>query len=297
VHGQASPDLSTGSPSLFDLSVSDWKPIFVRAVKESFYDNLALIAAGAAFYAFTAMVPLLASVVLIYGIAADPGAIAHQVGSLATVLPESAAKLIGDEMQTVVLGSNGKKGLGLVLALALSLFWARNGAAGVITALSLAYEREETRGTLYLTLLALLMTLGAIVAGGVVVGAIVVLTALGSLVQGIGTGSEAVLKVATYIVLLLAGMATAATLYRYAPDGAEPRWQWVTPGSVFCGLLWVVLTLGFGFYVKNFGNYDATYGSLSAVVVLLTLMWLAIYVLLVGAEINWVARAHAAKKA
>jgi membrane protein len=285
------------SPSLFDLSPRDWKPIFVEALKESFTDNLALVAAGAAFYAFVAIVPLLASAVLIYGIVADPATVARQVNALAAVLPQAATELIGGAMKTAISGSDGKKGLGLVLALAIALFWARNGAAGIITALGIAYEREDKRSILRLTLLALLMTLGAIVGGGLVAGAVFVLAALGSLVPGVDAASVAFYKGITYFVLLLAGAAAAATLYRYAPDGAEPRWQWVTPGSAFCALCWVLLTLGFGFYVERVGGYDATYGSLSAVIVLLTWMWLGTYVLLFGAELNWSARERAIQKA
>ncbi len=287
---------STGSPSLFELEAGDWKPILVRAARESFDDNLALIAAGAAFYAFVAIVPLLAAAVLIYGMAVEPEQVSKHVQALASVLPPSAADLVAREMHTVVAGSDGKKGFGLVLALALALFWARNGAGGIIAALGIAYEREDRRGILHLTLLALLMTLGAIFATGVVVAAIVLLAGLGTLIPGVGPGSATLYETVTYLVLLLAGMAAAATLYRYAPDGAEPRWQWVTPGSVISGVLWVVLIVGFGLYVRNFGHYDATYGSLGAVIMLLTLMWLGCYVLLFGAEVNWAAREQAAAK-
>lgn len=293
MHAPVSPRCS---PSLFALSPADLKPIFAEALKESFADNLALVAAGAAFYAFVAMVPLFASAVLIYGIVADPATVARQVNAMAAVLPQSATELIGGAMRSAISGSDGKKGFGLAIALALALFWARNGAAGIITALGIAYEREDRRSILRLTLLALVMTLGAIVGGGIVAGTVFVLAALGSLVPGVGASSAGFYKAATYIVLLIAGTAAAATLYRYAPDGAEPRWRWVTPGSAFCGLCWVLLTLGFGLYVEKVGSYDATYGSLSAVIVLLTWMWLAAYVLLFGAELNWSARERAAAK-
>lgn len=93
-------------------------------------------------------------------------------------------------------------------------------------------------------------------------------------------------KVAAYVLLALGGAAGAATLYRYGPDRARARWVWLTPGSVAAAIGWVVLTLGFGAYIARVGDYSATYGSLSAIVVLLTWLDLSSYVLLLGAEFN-----------
>jgi membrane protein len=137
---------------------------------------------------------------------------------------------------------------------------------------------------------------GGILAGALVISAVVLFAALEALFPEV-RGSAALYQAGTYAGLLLVGMAAAGVLYRYAPNGAEPRWQWVTPGSAFAALGWLALTFGFGFYVENFGNYDATYGSLSAVIVLLTWIYVAAYVLLLGAEINAVARERAQDKA
>jgi membrane protein len=93
-------------------------------------------------------------------------------------------------------------------------------------------------------------------------------------------------KVLTYALLAGVAAAAAATLYRYGPSREKARWAWLTPGSIFFAAVWMLLTLGFGFYVNNFGSYGATYGSLSAVVVLLTWLYLSAYVLLFGAELN-----------
>lgn len=93
-------------------------------------------------------------------------------------------------------------------------------------------------------------------------------------------------KVVSFIVLALVATAGAATLYRYAPSRDEPRWTWLTAGSILFALVWVSITIGFGFYVSHLGNYGATYGSLGAVVILLTWMYLSAYALLFGAELN-----------
>lgn len=280
------------SPSLFALSLRDWKEALLLAFRKAGRDNLGLAAAGVAFYAFLAIVPLLLSAVLVYGLAVDMQTVANHVAALTAILPDAATEIIRGQLESVVAGSSGKKGLGLAVALALALFAARNGAAAVITALGIAYDREEDRGIVRLTLLALALTLAGIIGGAVVMGAVVLFAALESLVPEV-RGSAALYKVATYAGLLLVGMAAAGVLYRYGPSRAEPRWQWATPGSAFAAFGWLVLTIGFGFYVENFGNYDATYGSLSAVIVLLTWIYLSAYVLLLGAEINSAARQQA----
>ena len=277
------------SPSPFELPASEWKPILVEAFREAGRDRLGLAAAGSAFYAFLAIVPLLLSAVLIYGLVADTNTVAEHVTALAKVLPPSATELIRSELESVVAGSKDKKGLGLAITLAFALFSARNAAAGIVAALGIAYDREERRSTARLMLLALALTLAGLLFGALVIGAVVGLAALRALMPEVAA-SAGLYQALTYIVLLIAGTAVAGALYRFGPNEAEARWRWITPGSAFTGLGWVLLTVGFGFYVENFGNYDATYGSLSAVIVLLTWMFLSAYVLLLGAEINAAAR-------
>jgi membrane protein len=82
------------------------------------------------------------------------------------------------------------------------------------------------------------------------------------------------------VMLVLAG------IYRYGPDRPDAKWMWVTPGSVVATIIWVLATVGFGFYVSNFGSYNATYGSLGAVIVFLTWLYLTSYIILLGAEMS-----------
>ncbi len=272
--------------SPWKMSLGRWKEVLVRTWTEQSQDNISLAAAGVAFYGFLALVPLLGAIVLTYGIAADPQTVLSNMKSLTSVLPGDVAKLIGDQLISLVHTSAGKKGLGLIVALAVALWGARNAATSIITALNIAYEEEETRSTMRVNLLAL-----AITAGGVVMAvlALLAITALGYLQTMLPhlPGPFIVLgKLLSYVVLLLGAAAGAATLYRYAPSRPEARWEWITPGSVLSSLLWLVLTLGFGFYVAHFGNYNKAYGALATVVILVTWMYLSAYVFLVGAELN-----------
>lgn len=262
-----------------------WKQIAVRTWREAGQDNVGLVAAGVAFYGFLALVPLLGAIVLTYGLVVEPATVIRDMQQLTSVMPADAAKLVGDQLLNIVETSDGKKGLGLLLALGLALFGARNGAGGLIAALNIAYEEEEKRGFLKLNLLTLTMT------GAAVLAAIVAVVAIGALghLEDVLDGMPIVAmlgKIVSYLLLLLVGAAGAATLYRFGPSRQSAQWIWLTPGSALSALLWLLLTIGFGIYVANFGNYNATYGSLGAVVVLLTWLYLSSYILLFGAELN-----------
>ncbi|WP_395332049.1 YihY/virulence factor BrkB family protein [Novosphingobium sp. BL-8H] len=260
--------------------------MFVRTWKETGVDNVSLVAAGVAFYGFLALVPLLGAAILSYGLIADPQDIVRHVTSMSEVLPKDAAALIGDQLLNIERTSGEKKGLGLVLALALALFGARNGAASIITALNIAYEVQERRNFIWINLLALAITAGAVAVGILAVIAIASLGHLEDLLPWLPWYALVAGKILSYVVLVLAGAAGAATLYRFAPSRHRARWSWLTPGSVGAAVLWLAMTASFGVYVANFTDYGATYGSLAAVIVLLTWLYLSSYVLVLGAELN-----------
>lgn len=281
---QPQPGRNATSP--FAVPAKGWKQVLVRTWKEGSDDNIGLIAAGVAFYGFLALVPLLGAIVLSYGLLASPETVVANMKSLTSVMPAQAAQLVGDQLMNVVSTSGGKKGFGLLLALGVALFGARNGAGSVMTALNIAYEEKEERGFIATNLTALAITGGAVVVAIVAVVAIAALGHLDTLLPG-APGVLLVLgKLLTYALLLAAAAGVAATLYRYGPSRAEAKWVWLTPGSLLAAGGGVALTLGFGFYVANFGNYNATYGSLGAVVVFLTWLYLSSYLLIFGAELN-----------
>jgi membrane protein len=263
-----------------------WIEIAKRTWKEVGTDNVGIVAAGVAFYFFLALVPLLGATVLTYGLFASPETVARQAQGLTAFLPGEAASLIGEQLMNVVQTSGGKKGFGLIAAIAVAFWGARNAAGAIVTALNIAYEEEEKRGIVQTTLLTLAMTLGAVVMAGVVGAAIAVLSAVEKLLPNAGPIGHFLTSAVTYLLLAANAAAAAATLYRYGPSREKARWTWLTPGSIFFAVVWLGLTLGFGFYVRNFGSYGATYGALSSVVVLLTWLYLSSYVLIFGAEFN-----------
>ena len=268
------------------MSFSAWKLALLRSWKGQSEDNISLAAAGVAFYGLVALVPLLGAIVIGYGFAADPQSVLQTMKSLSPLLPADVAKLIGDQLMSIVQSSGSKKGLGLALSLAVALWGARNAATSIIAAINMAFEVEETRNTIRLNLLALLLTAGGVAMS---VFALLAMTALGYLETLLPQLPDALVvagKFLSYFALFLGACAGAATLYRFAPSRHQAKWQWFSPGSLLAALLWLALTFGFGFYVAHFGNYDRTYGTLATIVILITWMYLSVYVFLLGAELN-----------
>lgn len=263
-----------------------WKAVAIRSWNESGDDNIGIVAAGVAFYGFLALVPLLTSVVLCYGIFTEPATVVRHMQALTAIMPPDIARTIGEQLLALVQGSDGKKGVGLLIALGVALFGARNGAGAVITALNIAYEEKEKRNFVVVNLTAIAITASAVIAAIVAALAIAALSALSSLLPYANDAVVILGTVLSYLLLTLAGAAGAGALYRFGPSRSKARWVWITPGSLFSAILWLALTLSFGSYVANIGKFDATYGSLGAMVALLTWLYLSSYVLLFGAEIN-----------
>jgi membrane protein len=263
-----------------------WKDILARTYKRTWDDNVALVAAGVAFYGFFALLSLLGLIVVIYGFVADPSLVIRDVHALTGVLPVDVAKLIGEQLLNAVHASEGRKGAALLLALAVGLYGGTNGAAATITALNIAYEEKEKRSFLAFYLTALAMTLCAVVLSLLMLSATTAAAALAELAPEASPVTVIGGKVLTDAALVLVGAAVAATLYRFGPAREDARWEWITPGSILAAVAWLVLTLAFGFYVGRFADYSASYGSLAAVVALLTWLYLSAYAFVFGAELN-----------
>ena len=264
----------------------DWKSVLGATWTGSGEGNLSLIAAGTAFWGFAALAPLLAAVVLSYGLFATPETVTHNIQALFGVLPRDAAKLIGDQLAGVVKTSGEKKGWGLVIALVLALYGGTQGASAIMTALNVAYEEKETRSFVRSYVVAFEITAAGVLLAFAAVASNTVMAFIDSLLPNAPSAVLTLLRLVSY--LLLAGMAvtSAALLYRYGPDRSHAKWTWLTPGSFIATALWLVATALFGLYVSSFGNYNATYGSLGAVIVLLFWLWLSAWVFLLGAELN-----------
>jgi len=279
-------DRGRTAASPWKMPLSGWREVAVRTWREASKDNAGLVAAGVAFYAFIAIVPVLGAIVLAYGLIATPATVLLNMQSLAKFLPGEIATLIADQLIDVVSSSSSRKGLGIAIALGISIFGARNAAGAIIKALNIAYEEEEKRGFLKVTLLAIGITVALVAGALIAVGLVTAMHFLASLMPNAAPVLRGALRLLAGLLVLVGAAAGAATLYRYAPCRAKAQWCWLTPGTLFTAVGWLGLFLGFGFYLGQVTNYNATYGSLGAVVALLTFVYLASYIFLFGAELN-----------
>jgi membrane protein len=263
-----------------------WKQVIRRTWQQIWIDNVWLVAAGVAFYGFLAVVPLLAAIILTYGILADIGTVIDTMRTLFHILPNDIAKLLSDQVIGIVHTSEGKKGLGLVIALGIALYGSSNGASAIITALNIAYEEREKRPLWEYYLLALTITIGMVITALLALAATAIVATLEDFLPQASAPVILLGKAAAYLAMTFAGAAIAATLYRFAPSRSQARWEWITPGSIFTSIAWLLLTIVFGFYVSKVANFAATYGSLAAVAGLLTWMYLSSYAFVIGAELN-----------
>ena len=254
--------------------------------KEAGGDNLGLIASGVAFYIFLAFVPLLMSVVLTYGLIASPAQVAKDIAALSSSMPEEASSIISGQLQNIVSTASTAAGFGLLVSLLVSLYGATKAAGGMVTALNVAFDVEETRSFVRVTLLTLGITVGIILAFVVASLGLSVINSLERLIPDAGGIMHFLLQAAYWLGTAVAISLIIAALYRYAPNVPDRPWKWVTPGSIVATIVWVAATFAFSFYVKNFGSYNATYGSLAAVIIFLTWLYLSAYIVLLGAELN-----------
>ena len=251
------------------------------------FHNLSLLAGGVAFFGFLAITPLIASVVLIYGLVADVATVQQQVETLTRIIPSDAASVLEGQLMQVVTTSSTVTGVGLIIALALAIYGAMYAANGLIAALNVINSELETRGLVTLTRRALGLTLAAIMIGltGLISGGLFAwLTSISTPL--FERSVDFVLKGIAWIAALGLGTCGFALIMRYGPDRHAAKWRWLTPGAMIATLLWMAASFGLSLYVAYVSNYSATYGSLSAVVVFLMWLYLSAYGVLIGALVN-----------
>jgi membrane protein len=268
-----------------DIPPKGWFQIAKRGWKEAKADQVPFLSAGVAYYAFLALFPALLALVSLYGLVADPATIAAQVDALAGgALPADVQKLITDQIN-LVASRRAALSFGVIVGVAIALFSASGGMANLMTAISLAYDEEEKRGFLKKRLLALALTLGAIVFMVIMLALIAVLPPLLERLLG-GGAFRWVLQIAGYLLMFVIVASALAILYRFAPDRDAPKMKWVSVGALVATVIWLIASIGFSIYTSTLGNYAKTYGAIAGIVILLFWLWLTAYAILLGAEIN-----------
>jgi membrane protein len=269
----------------WEIPWAGWKDILWRTYAEVNEDRLLAVAAGVVFYGLLAIFPAISAFVSIYGLFADPATVDQTVSLLAEVIPSDAIGPVAEQVDRVASAGSGSLGFAFLFSLGLALWSANAGMKAVIDALNVAYGEREKRGFIRLTLHSLALTLGMILAGLVALAVVVVFPVATSFlgVESLAAVLVQWLRWPLLLVVLLLGL---GVLYRFGPSRTEPRWQWISVGSLAAAVLWLAGSAALSFYLSNFANYGAAYGSLAAGIGLMMWLWLSAIVILLGAELN-----------
>ena len=276
-------------PSPLALSARDYRAIVVRAGKEALDDHITNLAAAIAYYSFLAIPSLLLVAVGVFSLFASPDAIATITEKLAGIVPREVLTLVDDSLTRVVKNSASSgiamAAVGIVLAV-----WSLTGAMQTLMwALNSAYERQETRGFLKRRLTALVMVILMLFAFVLAFGLLVLGPHLSGWI-GNAVGIEAAIDwlwwTAQWPVLILGLLVAFATILYLGPNVDHPRWQFLSFGTAFAVVVWLLGSGAFAVFVSQFGSYNKAWGSLAAVIVMLTWLWLSALALLFGAELN-----------
>jgi len=262
-----------------------WREVLLRVVRQTSDDNLSLVSAGIAFYGLLAIFPALAMLVTIYGLVTDPGDLARQLEILRGVVPKGAFDILGTQLTRIVQGNEAELGIGLALSFALALWSATKGSKALMAAMNIAYNEKERRGLVLSNVIAIGFTAGAALFVIISFAAIAAIPAAVELLAVPEPIASALLWL-RWIVMALAVIIALTAFYRFAPSRRAARLKWIMPGAVAAMGLWLVASIAFSLYVANFDSYNATFGSLGAVVTLLMWFYLSAYVICLGAELN-----------
>lgn len=268
-----------------EIPVTGWKSTLWRVYEEIGDDRVTLVAAGVTYYLLLAMVPGLAAFVSLYGLFADPATVGDHLAQLSAFVPGGGMEMLKSQLQRLASKDQTTLGFSLILSLAISLWSANAGVKSLFEAMNVAYDEREARSFIRLNAVSLAFTLCLIGAALLLIGLVVVLPILLGYL-GLGKGLEWLISGVSLLVTILALSLGIAALYRWGPDRANAKWRWITPGAILTLVVTAIVSLLFSWYTANFGSYDATYGSLGALIGFMTWIWMTMIILIVGGELN-----------
>ena len=280
------------NPLLVKAWLSTTWTVLRRAVKEALDDDIPTTAQALAYSLFLAIPATMLVALGVFSLVADAGTVNSLIDRAENVMPAEAATLLQDSLRRST--ENPSSGILMtVVGLVLALWTTTSAAATLMKAVTVAFDGDESRSFVRKRALALVIVAALVLAAVLVVGLLIlgphVETWIGDTV-GAPTLTAWLWWTLQWPVLVGGLLFVFAVVLFLGPNVDQPTWKLVTPGAVTALLVWLVASAGFAFYSANFGSYNKTWGTLSAVVVTLIWLWLTSLAILFGAEVNAEAR-------
>ncbi|WP_099868127.1 YihY/virulence factor BrkB family protein [Pararhizobium haloflavum] len=248
-------------------------------------NRIMLVAAGATFYLLLALFPALAAFVSLYGLVADPVSIGDQIAFLGRLLPSGSLDIIESQLDALASQDASALSFGFVAGLVIALWSANNGIKTLFDALNIVYNEREKRSFIRLNLFSAVFTMGGILIGIVLIVSVGVVPAIIAFLR-LGDYVDLLIATLRWPVMLVFVLTGISLLYRFGPSRKRAKWRWLVPGALFATIFWIIASAAFSYYLQNFADYNATYGSLGAVIGFMTWTWISVIILLVGAQLN-----------
>ncbi len=258
-----------------------WLDVLWRTYRQVGRNNLSIIAAGVAYYLFLAVVPALVVGIAIFALVADVNTVSRHLDELNRVVPPEVMPLLKDQL-TRIVKNNTAAGISAIIALVLACYSSANATKAMIKGMNVAYDEQEKRSFVKFNAVAIALTIGEIFGALIALG-LMTLVPLGLRQVGLNQPWVTGLR---WPLLLIFSTVGVGLLYRWGPSRDAAKWRWLSGGAALAGLLWVVGSGLFSYYVGKFGSYEKTYGSLGAVIVFLIWLYLSAYSILIGAGLN-----------
>jgi membrane protein len=284
-HAELDPGRGRFADRPSEIPARGWKDILWRVYEGISEDRVLANAAGVTFYALLALFPGIAALVSVYGLFADPSMIVNHLDAISGFAPGGAIDVLREQLTRLAEQGSTTLGISFIVSLLISLWSANSGIKALFDALNVVYQEKEKRNFIRLNAVTLCFTVATIAFLLIALVGIVALPVILNYLPLPGV-TGVVLEIARWLVLLVLVVFGLTLIYRYGPSRTEPRWQWITWGSVFAAITWLAASALFSWYAANFGTFNKTYGSLGAIIGFMMWMWLSIIVILVGAKLN-----------
>lgn len=277
----------TASPT-HETGFAHWKAVAFDTFGIFFDRDTAPRCAATAFFGFLAFFPAFAMVALIYGIVANGPLVADTLDAVRYLIPSMAFDILEEQLTMLANQPQVTLGLGLLITIPLALWSGSRGVEALLYAMSRVRGEPERRNFFIEILVAVALTVGGAVFVSI---ALITVAGLPALIP-FPSGEDWLVLIFRWPILLVLTIGVLMVLYRWGPDRHPRKFRFIWPGAVAASLLWIVAGAIFSIYVENWGNYNATFGSVSAPVVLMLWMYNSAQIFVLGAAFNAALERH-----